>query len=239
MLKVFFGPDTAKARAALMAEIAKFRDRYPNAPVSRFDADHCDPQEVAGAIGSASLFGDPACVVLDGLFERAEGTETFLPLLSEAAKNANSVLLFESAPKAEIKKSLLVLVDKKDIKEFAKTEKREDGAVFALGDTLGAKDKRKFWELYVRLRRDGHAPEEIHGTLWWAAKSLYIAKTCSRTEAEEAGVKGYSYTKYADFAKKWTEDEMRHVLDRLKDMPHERDVAELQVQLEQFALTLY
>ncbi len=241
MLKVFLGPDAGKARAALGAAVAEFRAANPGALVTRFDVDHCDTSEIGGALGAASLFGGSSCVVLDMLAERVEGEEILKDMLPLAVDSTNTVFILEGAPKKELKEALDKAVSKGNIQAFAKAEKKDDGAVFALGDALAGKDKRAFWDLLIRLRRDGHAAEELHGTLWWAGKSLYIAKVSSRADAEAAGVKGYSYTKFSGFAQKWSKEELDNLIDRLKDIVHERSEergGDLDLLLEKFALSL-
>ena len=239
MLKVFVGPDTAKARHALALAIEEFRKNNPNGLVSRFDGDHADPSEVSEALFAQSMFGDAACVVFDNLSEKAESCGLLVDILPDAAKSTNTVIVLEVNPKKEIRD--LLKTHSKEIKEFLQKAAASDTAIFVLGDALGAKDKRTLWSTLVRLTREGYAPEELHGTLFWAAKSLFLAKTLTPGEAEAAGVKGYTYTKFSGYSQKWTEKELRDVLDQLKEVIHERGEqrgADLGILLEEFVLGL-
>lgn len=239
MLKVFFGPDTAKARQALNATLEEFRKNNPNGLISRFDGDHADPGEVREALFAQSMFGDPACLVFDNLSEKAESGELLMDIIPSASKSTHTIVVLEANPKKEIRE--LLVSASREVKEFLQKTASFDNAIFTLGDALGAKDKRVLWATLVRLTREGYAPEELHGTLFWAAKSLFLAKTLTKSEAEGAGVKGYSYTKFSGYARNWKEDDIRNVLDRLKEVIHERGEqrgADLGVLLEQFALSL-
>jgi DNA polymerase III delta subunit len=115
-------------------------------------------------------------------------------------------------------------------------EKKQNS--FAMADALVARDKKKAWVEYRRTVESGSAPEEIHGTIFWAMKMLYLCAHCDKDEAIKAGVSAYNYQRYLLNSKKYLGNELDDKLRELKNMYHDahRGEGDLDALLEQFVL---
>ncbi len=82
--------------------------------------------------------------------------------------------------------------------------------------------------------------EEVHGTITWAVKSMYIASTQTKEDALATGMKDYTYRTYKNYAGNYSAPTLTKMLAQLKDMYHEahRGGVELEIALEQFLLNL-
>jgi hypothetical protein len=108
--------------------------------------------------------------------------------------------------------------------------------MFAMADALGARDKKTLWILYRQAVEEGKASEEIHGILFWQAKSMVLA---ARTKfAGEAGLNPYVYTKSKRYAENFSEPELTALLDRLVSVYHDshRGMHEFETALERLIL---
>ena len=86
---------------------------------------------------------------------------------------------------------------------------------------------------------DGDAvPEEIHGILWWQAKSLALA---SKTRnASEAGLNPFVYNKAKRYLSNWKKEEVESLLSKLSRMYHKahRGEADFEIELEKLMLDI-
>lgn len=240
MIRAIIGTDTKAMRVALAEYISAFRARYTDSPIIRFDPDHADGASIADAVTTSSLFGDQILVVFDGLGESAESLATLLDSMDIVENTQNDIVFLEVAPKKELRMALEKVAGKAGLKEYKAPEKAEDKSNFLLGDALVEKDKKRLWMLLVAALKKGKSPEELHGTLWWSAKTLYIALRHTMVEAKEAGISEYSFRKAERQKGKWSAAEVEEILRGLKDMVHERGVGsgDIGLRLEKFVLEI-
>jgi len=167
---------------------------------------------------SESLFGETYLVLLDGLSLFSEEVKIFL--LAQVGMMSDSSHQF-------------IVVDEKFSKEFRdeakkykipielfSVEERSTGlSVFTFTDLYLGRDKKGAWLALTRLFREGAAPEEVHGALFWAIKSLYLAVTGSLGNDPTAlGMKPFTYEKSKRFGAKWTREEVSETLKHLSSM---------------------
>ena len=107
-----------------------------------------------------------------------------------------------------------------------------------IADAIAARDKKTAWVEFVRAKSRGAAAEEIHGTIFWATKLLYLCAHCDKDEAIKAGVSPYNYQRYLTNSKKYLGHELEDRLRELKDMYHKAHHGEgdLDTLLEQYFL---
>lgn len=222
MIRVYLGNDTEKSRTLLSRAISDFTQSFPLGVISRFDADHAERGAILDSLSGESLFGGRSLIILDGLGEAAESSQILTDILPMAKESHNDIYIIENKPHKDVRAKIEAVVEKKNITQSDKVAQRENGGVFLLGDAFQEKNKKKLWMDYSRLLREKHAPEELHGILWWAAKNLYIAKNFSGFEAKRAGVGDYPYQKAHRMKDKWSDEEIRGLLGVLKDIVHDR-----------------
>ncbi len=235
MIQVFTGEDTQKARKTARAAFGALCEENPGASIARFDDVSFDIALATDAFTSENLFGGGNILYFDGILDHPEGESFYRTTLKETEHLA---IIRETA----LPKDLLAFFERiAEIKEFSlvkKVEKRENS--FAIADAVGARDKKRAWVEFEKVRRRGAAMEEVHGTIFWAFKSMYIALTLSKEEALASGMKPFTYQNYYSFAKKYLTPELEERLGELKEMYHKahRGEGDLDVALEQFLLRL-
>ncbi len=235
MIRAYIGAETQKARKAMSAALSELLKTHPEALVTRFNDTSFDPQLAAEALASQNLFGDGNIVVFDGLLDVNEGEVFYKTMLSGSQ---NTVLLREN----DVGKELLTVFQKiGEVEVYAPVKKiYKPENSFAIADAVGAKDKKAAWVEFEKVRRRGSAMEEVHGTIFWAFKSMYIAATASKEEALATGMKDYTYRTYLNFSRKYLSADLKEKLGELKEMYHRahRGEGDLDISLELFLLRL-
>jgi len=166
---------------------------------------------------SESLFGETYVVHLDGVSIFTEETKVFLVAQMRAMLDSgNHFILVDEKFSKEFKDEAKKL--KIAINDHSQDAKETGLSVFTFTDLYLAKDKKGAWLSLTRLFRDGAAPEEVHGALFWAVKSLFLATNGSLgSSPEELGMKPYPYQKSKRFGAKWTNDE---IMAALRELTH-------------------
>lgn len=238
MIRFFIGEDSYGARNAMREAIASVRKESPNALETHHDDTSFDPIIAREALSGGGMFGVGNIIIFDGIFEHAEGCFFYEKVLPDFFDTEHHVFIRESALD---KKILEKLKKKAIISEFVPLKKPEIRSNnFAIADAIGAKDKKNIWVEFEKARRSGRAMEELHGTIFWAFKSMYICATKKKEEAIASGMKEYSYRTYFNYAKNFLIPEIEDKLAQLKEMYHaaHRGEEELDVLIEKFLLKL-
>ncbi len=235
MITFYIGEDTDKAKKALNLAVDKARhtDADAVAVVHRFNDINFGSGVILEAMSAQNLFGAQNIVVLEDILDHSEGEDFYLRMLSRAA---NQVFVRERTPNKELLKHF---TDFGDVQTFpvAKKEKKKPMS-FAVADAVSMRDKKLAWVEYTRARADGAATEELHGTIFWAIKLLYLCAHCTKEEAIAAGVSAYNYPRSLTWSKKFLAGELESKLRELRDMYHNahRGDGDFDAMLEQFIL---
>jgi len=216
MISIFLG-DPEKTRKAMNEAIEKAKgEEYP-ANITRFDDITFDTLSAESVLGSTSMFGGANIVIFDGVSGHTEGKE-YLGRLAKRKVNGDLIFIREKTLEKETEKSFAHA----NIRRFDEKPKPiVKNNNFVIADCYAKRDKKGAWVGLEKARREGASAEEIHGMLFWAAKSLRIAGSLSKGEAAKSGMKEYTYTNYARYAKGFTEEEILGRLAELKDMFHD------------------
>ncbi len=235
MIEVFVGEDTQRARKEARESFERAKSEYPDALISVFDDVSFDPDGARDAFASENLFGGINILYFDGILDDPLGESFYRNTIQDTT---HLIIIREKM----IPKDLLVFFQRiaqiKDFSLIKKVENRDNG--FAIADAVGVRDKKRAWVEFEKLRRHGAAMEEVHGTIFWAFKSMYITQVLSKSDALATGMKEFTYRNYYGFAKKYLKKELEDKLSELKDMYHHghRGEGELEVLMEQFLLRL-
>ncbi len=241
MLLVFHGTDTAGARAKVRELVDDLSAKKPDASLLRFDAESFAPEQLPELLYGQGLFSQKYLVVLDMLFERSEYQEAVLDALPDIAQSENVFVLLEGKLDAKSKKALEKHAQKTQVCDAkggaaGAAPQKSPPKTFLVADALGARDKKMLWVRYREAIDAGHAPEEIHGVLFWQIKSMLIALATSN--AAEADMKDYPYNKAKRFAKNYSEEELKRIANELVTLYHEARLGkgELEGLLEKWIL---
>ncbi len=235
MIQLFIGEDTQKARNEARESFEESKVENPDALITRFNDVNFDNDLARDAFISENLFGGANLLYFDGILDHPEG-ESFYRTVIKATDHV--VVIREN----ELPKDLLLFFQRiSAIKEYPivkQTKKPENS--FVIADAVGARDKKRAWVEFEKLRRHGFAMEEVHGTIFWAFKSMHLALILPKPEALAAGMKDFTYRNYYTYAKKYLKKELEDKLRELKDIYHtgHRGEGELEIHLEQFILKL-
>ncbi|TAJ15184.1 hypothetical protein EPO56_01305 [Patescibacteria group bacterium] len=185
MLYVLVGSDGLKAKE-------RARSLANNAEVLRFGEGGDLFENVLANLSVQPLFGGEICLLLDDPLESDEGRSVLIDQGDLLV--ASSTLVIAVVPKIDA-------VSKKKISKSATIELFEERvslsepapSVFKLTDAYAVGDRKNAWILYRELLMAGSAPEEIHGALTWATRSMVLATKTS--SASEAGLKPFVFQK--------------------------------------------
>ena len=237
MIYLLHGTDTDKSRAKMRELADSLRARKPDAAFFRMDAEHWNAAELVEYCGGQGLFENKFIIVLDHLLDDEEIAAILLEQIEVIAASQNIFIILEGEIEADALKKFEKHAAK--VQEFsaAKKIKGERFNVFSLAEALGKRDRKNLWVLYRRALDEDISAEEIHGTLFWQAKSIALARGAK--SAKEAGMKDFPFTKAKGYANNFSELESGELLNNLIRMSHDsrRGLSDLALSLEEFALT--
>jgi DNA polymerase III delta subunit len=231
MLKVYFGNDVIKIRAAAI----KATEAAVGSGATLVTIDDGSYQNgiYADAIGGASLFGGEQVYLIDTPSNDETMYEDTIENLESFQESNNLFIVIEAALLAPEKKTFSKYAD--SIEEF-KAIATERFNSFALADALTARDKKSLWLLLNEAVLSGIAPEELIGTLWWQLKSLRLAAVTKN--AAEAGMKDFPYNKAKRSLGKFKPGEIETLSHSLLTLQHESRLGkrDLDLALERWVL---
>jgi DNA polymerase III delta subunit len=235
MIRAYIGEDTLKAREVMRAAVAHELAQNGDVLVSRFSEISFDATLAAEALGAQNLFGGGNIVVFEALLDHPLGEEFYRTMLP---KTQNTVFMRETEGNKDFLVFLKAIAEVQEFSLVKKFKKPENS--FAIADAIGARDKKAAWVEFEKVRRQGAAMEEVHGTIFWAVKSMYIAATLPKEEAMATGMKDYTHRTYLNFSKKYLIPELKEKLGELKEMYHlaHRGEGDLDTAIELFLLRL-
>lgn len=239
MIKFYLGEDTHRSRKALREEVDALRKESPYSLYVRFDETSFDAANVRDALSGGGMFNPWNIIIFEDISEHEEGESFYENILPEFLDTEHRIYVEE---KKLTKKILEKFKDRATILEFNTPKKRENTQNnFAIADAIGAKDKKNVWVEFEKARRGERAMEELHGTIFWAFKSIYICKTMEREEAIASGMKDFTFRTYKNYAKNYLAEDLEKKLTQLKEIYHDARRSgggELDILLERFLLSI-
>ena len=219
MIYFYYGTDIKKTHLKSHELINSLLKKKPDASFFKINTENFNEVTLKEYIGSQGLFSDKYIVLLDRLCEKKEVKEQYIDLLKEISESENIFIVLEgkidkaTATKIEKKSEKTVKFDLDEI-----IDKKSDSNVFEIANAFGRRNKKEIWMLYRKYIDSGSAPEELHGILFWKAKTMLLAK---------------------DFYN-WKEEELMNFIDKLITVYHEarRGNGELETSLEALLLSI-
>lgn len=238
MIYFFYGTNREKVLAKAKGTFEALEKKRPDATFVSFGPENFSLSLLEAITGSQGLFEHKIVARLTDILTNKEIADDILKKLPEMKSTDNIIVWAEGDVTKAILEKLKKHAEKAEEFAVANSSAKKDFNIFALSDALGAKDRKKLWQLVVEALDQGSVSEEIHGTLWWQLKSIALAKKTAT--AEEAGLKPFVYSKAKSFAKNWSEEELASAQKTFVDMYHKSHRGELDfdIALEKFALKI-
>jgi len=244
MIYLLHGADTDKSRLKMHELADSLKKKKPDAAYFKMDAEHWNQAELEEYCGGQGLFENKFIIVLDHLMD----DEDIAPLLLEQIDVISASLNVFIVLEGKLDKDSLKKFEKnaEKVQEFEETaaqkmvtaKSKERFNVFSLAEALGKRDRKNLWVLYRRALLENISPEEIHGTLFWQAKSIALARQAK--SAKEAGMKEFPFSRAKGYASNFSEKESSDLLSRLISISHDsrRGLSDISLALEELALTV-
>lgn len=238
MLYVIHGTDIEKAREKSHVLFDALKAKKPDASAETLTAEIVTSDKLDELTGSQGLFENKQIIFMDRTLENKDVREIILEKIDTIAESPNIFIFFEGKLTKEILKKFEKKAEKITGYELDEAKVKEQSNFFPLADALGARDKKKLWVSYRDAVDHDAVSEEIHGILFWQAKSLALAAKTS--SASEAGLNPFVYGKAKRFLSNWKEGEIDTMLSKLVRMYHRAHMgeADFEIELEKFALDL-
>jgi DNA polymerase III delta subunit len=238
MLYVLYGTNRNKIHQEEQKLVEALVAKRPGANVFLLDSENFNGAELEDKATAQGLFTAKHITLLNDLLdikETAEEVWSRLPLLAES----DNVFLLRTG---KLLKKDLAKLEKyaTKIKEFSLPRENQAKSfnLFTLADALGERNKKSLWVGYQTALAAGHAPEEIHGVLWWQAKSMQLAALTA--SASESGLKPFVYSKAKRHLSNYRVQEITTILTTLVTLYHRARSGEVEmsIALESFMLEL-
>jgi len=244
MIYLLHGADTDKSRAKMHQLADSLKKKKPDAAYFKMDAEHWNQAELEEYCGGQGLFENKFIIVLDHLLDNEEIAPVLLEQIEVIAESPNIFIVLEgkldkdTLKKVEKHTEKVQEFDESTAQKFAKAKLKERFNVFSLAEALGKRDRKNLWVLYRRALLENISPEEIHGTLFWQAKSIALARQAK--SAKEAGMKDFPFSRAKTYANNFSEQESSDLLNRLIHISHDsrRGLSDISLALEEFSLTV-
>lgn len=244
MIYLLHGADTDRSRAKMRELSDSLKKKKPDAAFLRMDAEHWKEAELEEYCSGQGLFENKFIIVLDHLLDSDVAAPFLLEKIEAIAGSPNIFIVLEGKLDKDTLKKLEKHSEKAQefeetpMQRSAKSKLNERFNVFSLAEAMGKRDQKNLWMLYRRALDQDISPEEIHGTLFWQAKSIVLAR--SSKNAREAGMKDFPFSRAKTYAGNFSEQESGELLGRLIQMSHDsrRGLLDISLALEEFALSI-
>ena len=238
MIYVIYGTDIEKAREKSHALFEALKNKKPDASAGTLTSEQVTLDKLEELTQSQGLFENKQIVFMDRTLENKDVREIILEKIDAIAESPNIFIFFEGKLTKEVLKKLEKKAEKVTEYILDTETPKESSNFFALADALGSRDKKKLWTLYRDAIDHDAVPEEIHGILFWQAKSLALASKTS--SASESGLNPFVYGKAKRFLSNWKVDEIDMMLSNLVHMYHKahRGEVDFEIELEKFTLDI-
>ena len=238
MLYVIHGTDVDTAREKARALFAALREKKPDASAGEINTETVSADKIEELTQTQGLFENKQIIFMDRTLESKDVRDVILDKIEAIAESPNIFIMFEGKLTKEALKKLEKRAEKVTEYELDDAPKKPAESLFPMADALANRDKKSLWIMLRKALDDDAAPEEIHGILFWQAKSLALAaKTAS---AVEAGLNPFVFGKAKRAAANWKPGEIDALLTNLVSMYHKahRGQVDFSIELEKLALDM-
>jgi DNA polymerase III delta subunit len=238
MLYVIHGTDIDKAREKSRALFDALREKKPDASAGEISAETVTADKIEELTQTQGLFENKQIVFMDRTLENKDVREVILDKIDAIAESPNIFIFFEGKLTKEVLKKLEKRAEKITEYEADDAPKKPAESLFPMADALANRDKKSLWVMLRRALDDEAAPEEVHGILFWQAKSLALA--AKSANAAEAGLNPFVFSKAKRAAANFKAGEIDMLVSNLVSMYHRAHRGEIDfaIELEKLALDI-
>lgn len=239
MIYFYHGDKEKILREKVHALITSLEKKRPEAEIFTFTTENVSASFLEELSESGGLFDPKHIVFLDHVCEGLDLEEGELKRIIPLLQASESVFIILEQKLSAPHEKLIVKHAEKTVhlSQNIKSQK-ETFNMFALTDALLGRDKIKLWTLYLEAIHSGEKPEDIHGILFWQAKSMALAhKTKS---AKEAGLKPFVYSKSKKGETSYSDYEIERMPWSLVEVLHRArlESEDFELSLERWVLAL-
>ncbi|HEY9481062.1 MAG TPA: hypothetical protein VIR98_02390 [Candidatus Paceibacterota bacterium] len=239
MLYVLHGTDVEKARDKSRALFDALREKKPDASAGEISAETVTADKIEELTQSQGLFENKQIIFMDRTLENKDVREVIIDKIDAVAESPNIFIFFEGKLTKDVLKKLEKRAEKiteYELDDADAAAKKPTESLFPMADALANRDKKSLW-LQLRKALDTDAvPEEIHGILFWQAKSLALAARSA--SATDAGLNPFVFNKAKRASAHFKAGEIDHLLSNLVSMYHRAHRGEIDFALELEKLAL-
>lgn len=238
MIYLYVGTKEGILRNKVHVLLAGLQKKRPDSELFTITSENASVANLEELAASGGLFDPKHIVFIDHVFEGDSFEDQDVKKILPMMQSSESVfVVLESKLLTPIKK-ILVKHAEKTIEEDTTVKKKDEFNMFALSDALVTRDKIKLWSFYLEALENNKTPEEIHGMLFWQAKTMELARKAKN--ANEAGLKPFVYTKSLRAKAKYSDGEIEAMPWNLMELLHRSrlESEELSVAMERWVLSL-
>lgn len=238
MLYVVYGTDIEKAREKSRALFDALKAKKPDASAGTLRAEEVTPDRILELTQTQGLFENKQIIYMDRTLEVPESRDLVIGSVAEIAESPNIFIFFEGKLTKEVLKKLEKKAEKLEEHVLEDAKPAEKSSFFPMADALAARDKKSLWVLLRKALAEDAAPEELHGILFWQAKSLALASKCP--DAAASGLNPFVFGKAKRALVNWKEGEVDELLSKLVRMYHQAHKGQVsfEIELEKLALDI-
>jgi len=171
VIYLFTGSDTEKVRLKAFAWVLAAREKAPEANYVRLSASDLSRASLEEVTQSQGLFFTKLLVLLDDPFSQSDSGDLVLESLERLQLSQNPIAIVAPKLLPARSKKLEAVAEKVFVVDL-KEKKPARGFNSVLVNALGAKDGALLWKELEKAKRQGDAPEALHGLLHWKARDL-------------------------------------------------------------------
>lgn len=238
MLYIFYGSDEKRAEAKFEQFINSLRTKKGDSILVHLSEDDKSFEEWENLIVGQSMFGEKSIITGRQLLADKMVCNFFTEQFQAIINSANMFVLLEKDIPPEwfkVEASSSFKLQKFDT--GAKVAKN-DFNIFVLGDSLGARDRRKLWLVFTEARERGVPAEEIFWQFYRQLKNLLLVATAKSDK--ELGLHPFVLGKIKKQIAKFSVEELNIFIHSLVKIYHEvrGGKRELDIALERWVMEI-
>ena len=237
MLYLFIGRDVAASALKRDKKLEAVLKAKPTAEVVALSDENWSANIIDEYAGAQGLFQKDFVISASFICDNKEFGEELVEKLDLAQESSNIFIFLERELPKDVLKAFNTTAEEVVLSDKVIVKGRPFN-VFSLADAFGRRDKKGLWVLLQEARRAGIADEQIHGTIWWQVKALFLAATAE--SAKEAGLGDFPFKNAKRFLANFKQSELIRFSNGLVGLYHDarRGKHDIDISLERFVLSI-
>lgn len=183
MLYLFTGTNEQKIRAKAFAWVEATKKKEPSVSYIHISPERIDSRALEEITLTQGLFFTKILALLDDPFATVGSTDIVLKSIDTLGSSANPIALLAPNLSMATEKKITPHLTKV-FREDLMLKKESRGFNAGLVNALGARNGKALWKELSIAKREGDAPEMLHGLLHWKARDM-MSKGSKKWSPEE------------------------------------------------------